>query len=123
VSFAGPISNILLALVAAFPIKFGLVNPIASNSQIFPSLYEFLSYFLFFNLVLAFFNLLPIFPLDGEKVLLHFLPESGKSFMQRIRQYGYAPLFIIMWALPIFGIRITDWLVFGPAQFFASLLN
>ncbi len=122
VSFAGPISNILLALLAAFPIKFGLVSVSETSSQIVPTLYEFLIYFIFFNLALAFFNLLPIFPLDGEKVLMHFLPDSGKAFMHKFRQYGYAPLFIIMWALPIFGIRITDWLVFGPAQFFAGFL-
>lgn len=123
VSLAGPISNILLALLASFPIKFGLVTPVFSNSQLFPSIYEFLTYFIFLNIVLAFFNLLPIFPLDGEKILIHFLPESGKAFMHRIKEYSFAPLFIILWVLPIFGFRITEWFVFGPASFLTGLLS
>jgi Zn-dependent protease len=122
VSLAGPLSNALLAVVAAIPLGAGLVSPIASGS-ILPSLYDFLRYFVFFNFVLAFFNLLPLFPLDGEKVLIYFLPPAGEQFMLNLRRYSIVPLILILWLLPFLGIPITNWLVFGPAQFFTRLFT
>jgi Zn-dependent protease len=116
VSLAGPASNLLLALVAALPLRLGLIQPAASFTALLPSLYDLFRTFVFFNLVLMLFNLIPLFPLDGEKVLYYFLPYEGQRFMDNLRRYSIGPLLVVLWLLPFLGLRITDWLVFNPAN-------
>jgi Zn-dependent protease len=85
-------------------------------------MYELLWYFVLFNLILFFFNLIPLFPLDGEKVLMYFLPRRGQAFMASIRRYGSIPLLITVLLLPTLGIPVFEWLVFRPAVWAADLL-
>lgn len=70
VSFAGPGSNLIMATLAAIPFRLGFVSyydGFISKSQIIPTLPQFLHEFIFINLLLALFNLIPLAPLDGEK--------------------------------------------------------
>ncbi len=93
VSLAGPVSNMLLAILAAVPFRLGLVSYSPSNSIFFPSISDFLITFIIINISLLLFNLIPLAPLDGEKVLYGLLPPSGADFMDRIRPYG--PLLLL----------------------------
>jgi Zn-dependent protease len=113
---------VLLALIAAIPLKLGLFQAVFSSGQSLPTAYELLVYLVFYNLVLAFFNLLPLYPLDGEKVLMYFLPSSGQDFMERMRQYSLGPMLILLVLLPYLGIPLVDWVVFTPAEYFTHLL-
>jgi Zn-dependent protease len=122
VALAGPVSNLLLAITAGVVLSFGGFQQPATPSEFFPSLNELLSWFILFNLVLFFFNLVPLFPLDGEKVLMYFLPPSGQSFMGSIRRYGSIPLLIAVLLLPRLGIPVLEWLVFRPAIWIADLI-
>jgi Zn-dependent protease len=88
VALSGPLSNFILAVLAAIPLRFGWVEPVSASSSILPSLFEFLLYFMFINLGLMLFNLLPIPPLDGEQVLAFFLPGKLAYFYEQIRPYG-----------------------------------
>ncbi|HUS85120.1 MAG: site-2 protease family protein [Anaerolineales bacterium] len=88
VAFAGPFSNLLLALVATIPIRAGLISVYSSSF-----LSQFFVEFIWINLILLFFNLLPIFPLDGEKILDYFLPPRGQDLLGQIRPYG---MYILM---------------------------
>ena len=72
VAIAGPLANILVALVFGLMIRF---LPFLSSSQIGENLTIIFSYIVWINLVLAIFNLLPIPPLDGSHILFTFLPE------------------------------------------------
>jgi Zn-dependent protease len=77
VSFAGPLSNIILALCFGYAIR---ILP-AVNKEIFTEqsgayLLTFLKLGFFINCGLAFFNLLPLYPLDGSKILAGFLPDK-----------------------------------------------
>jgi Zn-dependent protease len=122
VALAGPVSNLLLAIAAGVLMSIGLFQPPTIASDFFPSMVELLWYFVLFNLVLFFLNLVPLFPLDGEKVLMYFLPPSGRSFMEKMRRYGSIPLLIVVLFLPSIGIPIFDWLVFRPAFWLAELI-
>ena len=88
VALAGPLSNFLLAALAAIPIRFGWVQYAYSSASILPSMYQFLVYFMFINLGLMLFNLLPIPPLDGEQVLEFVLPGKIAAYYEQIRPYG-----------------------------------
>lgn len=90
VALAGPLSNIFLALVFGFLLRFGY----------FPSLVEPFSYIVFINLVLAVFNLVPIPPLDGSKILFSFLPysmEYVREFMERNGLYLLIGFVVFVW--------------------------
>ena len=70
VALAGPASNLLLGLLAGGLLATGLIQPPTELSRYLPSFYEVLFYFSLINFVLFFFNLIPLFPLDGEKILI-----------------------------------------------------
>jgi Zn-dependent protease len=116
VAAAGPLSNIALALLVSIPFRLGLVS--ASSSILVP----LLEFFILINLVLFFFNLIPIFPLDGEKVLTFFLPPAGQAFLAQIRPYGP----ILLAALVILsyrsGLNILEIVVHAPALAISSFL-
>lgn len=74
IALAGPMSNMLLAVVGAFLI--GTIARYMSQMGFAKGLVEILSSFVGVNLMLAFFNLIPLHPLDGGKVVARFLPRS-----------------------------------------------
>lgn len=89
ISFAGPLSNLILAGLLAIPINLGFI----------PNL---LIPFVLLNIVLAIFNLVPVHPLDGGKILVGLLPEDQSEDVDLfLRKYG---LFIVLGLLlPIWG--------------------
>lgn len=122
VSLAGPLSNLLLAILAALPLRFGVfVNTIARGS-ILPTLPQFLSEFVFINLILMLFNLIPLYPLDGEKVLNFFLPPQQARTLENIRPYGPLILFALVFVGPVIGLDIFRWIIMPPLEFIWQLL-
>lgn len=105
VSLAGPASNLLMAIAAAIPIRLGLV-PFTPSTTILPSLIDFLITFLVINLLLMIFNLIPLSPLDGEKVLDFLLPEQIAEGYRKLRPYGPLLLLALVFILPRFGVDV-----------------
>ena len=119
VSLAGPMSNLLLAIIASLFFRVGLVSAnkvgyIAGGAV--PNLPLFLWMFVGINLWLMLFNLIPVFPLDGEKVVDYFLPAAGVRFMEIIRPYGPMILLVIIFVLPLVGVDVLG-RVIQPAYF------
>jgi len=112
VSLAGPLSNLLLALIAAIPLRAGVVKFTASGG-LFPTLSSFLIEFIIINLALMLFNLIPVAPLDGEKIAQYFFPPSWARFLDQIRPYGPIILMAVLFLGPAIGIDIFG-LVFTP---------
>jgi len=107
VSVAGPASNLLLAILAAIPLRFNLI-PAMPASTILPAPGDFLFTFFAINILLLAFNLIPVSPLDGEKVLEFFLPEQWSEQYARFRPYGPLLLIVIAFVLPRFGVDILN---------------
>jgi Zn-dependent protease len=115
VAAAGPLSNLLLAILAAVPFQMGIINP-GTAGDLLPTLSSFMTEFVFINLLLLFFNLIPIAPLDGEKVLEYFLPPSGRSTLYRFRPYGPMILMLLIFVGPFLGLDLLGILVGWPTQ-------
>jgi len=124
VSLAGPFSNFLLALLAAITFRARLVDlmDIYTSTGFFPTGAKILYEFVLINLVLMLFNLIPLAPLDGEKILDYFLPPRFSRYMDMIRPYGPMLLIVIAIGLPYIGIDIIGWIIGPPLNALFSLL-
>jgi Zn-dependent protease len=121
VSLAGPLSNFFLAALAAIPIRFGLVLYTPSG-RIFPSFFEFLFDFIVINLLLMVFNLIPLAPLDGDKVLEFLLPDGARGWFEKIRPYSPMILLVLLFGLPLLGLDIVNMYMQPTIRFLLSLL-
>jgi Zn-dependent protease len=110
VSLAGPISNLLLAMIAALPLRFGLVQ-VTMATGFFPTLGELIYVFFYINLILAVFNLIPFPPLDGEKILSTLLPDSVARVYDKIRPYGPFVLMILIFFGPTIHFDLIGWIM------------
>ncbi|MEC4685074.1 MAG: site-2 protease family protein [Nitrospirota bacterium] len=119
VSIAGPAANMALAVVSAILYKLMLMLPVTEPlliKKIFLPLAMMLQMSVVLNIGLAVFNLIPVPPLDGSKILLGLLPARQAIAYSRIEPYG----FFILLALIFF--RITDYVIFPIIIFLRNLL-
>lgn len=104
VSLAGPASNIILACLGAVMMRL-LGNVAASGAFLWGGtltvLVNFVVTFISVNLSLAFFNLIPLPPLDGSSVLVPFLKGKALGTYYRIQQYAMPILIIVLYLLPM----------------------
>jgi len=111
VALAGPFANLVLAFVCAIPLRFG-------DAALLDGAYGVvLQEIVFYNCILAIFNLIPIPPLDGSNVVYGLLPPQQKYSWRTFQQYGP----ILLLGLFFFGSRILTTIVFQPALFLARL--
>lgn len=111
ISVAGPISNILLALVGAIIIRLIPHDLIIFALPLITT-----------NIALAVFNLIPVGPLDGQKILFGILPRDLAYEYQSIMS-RYGTLILILMIFPLFGGEAPISSIMNPAiRFFLSLL-
>ncbi len=102
VALAGPLSNLLMAAIVAIPLRLivmdtSLLNSIASN-QLASFVLNVASYFLVINVFLMVFNLLPIPPLDGWRVLLGLVDARTAYTLRQYEQYGFLLILVLFFA-------------------------
>lgn len=114
VSAAGPFSNLLLALLAALPLRASLAT-VSAPSTLLPTPGGFLLEFVYINLILLFFNMIPLAPLDGEKVVSYFLPPQLRAGFERLRPYGPMILFGLFFLGSFLSFDVLGTLVSAPA--------
>ncbi|HNW33111.1 MAG TPA: site-2 protease family protein [Candidatus Dojkabacteria bacterium] len=113
VSFAGPISNILLLFAIS------LLNSIIKPTGNF---YVFFVTFAMVNIVLAIFNLLPVPPLDGHKIVRAFLPQKARYYWENLERFQIP--FLIILLIPIFPFgSIISLLISKVSSFLLSVLG
>ena len=99
VSVAGPASNILLSLGFALVMLLALwfVPQGSANQRWVVNLFMLLNYGILINLFLAFFNLVPIPPLDGSHILRNLLPPEAARSYDKIQPYGFIILLLMIY--------------------------
>ena len=121
-SLAGPLSNLLAALVGIIllQVEVPFLNQHLDNVVLY-GIYYFLQGFVSINISLAVFNLIPIPPLDGSKVLMMLLPYRQSMWMQQRQQM----LSILLWILILIGILSTplSWISGWIMKFFILITN
>jgi Zn-dependent protease len=118
VAAAGPVSNFVLAAVGALPLRFIL----AQETLIVPAMVvEVLYLFVQINLLLMIFNLIPIPPLDGSKVLFAFLDRRTEYQVRPfLEQYGFFILLFLLFVPP--GNSIGGRIIIPILDAFLTLL-
>lgn len=115
VALAGPVSNLLLA--GLFALLFRLTLSFASRDALLTDVLLFaFSVAVQLNIFLALFNLIPIPPLDGSRLLTALLPDQGQMWMDQLERYG----FIILIALSATGV--LGQLIVRPATLLSRTL-
>jgi len=96
-SLAGPISNVLLALVLMIVYKLLVIVGVFSSVSAMFAIATILSIMVSTNVYLAVFNLLPVPPLDGSRILFYFLPTKYYFGIMRYERYIYLVLFALLY--------------------------
>ena len=119
VALAGPFSNIVAAVLLSLPFKLELVrwtSPFRIPTLSFgveALVGQLLATAIFFNLVLAIFNLIPLAPLDGSKVVLGLLPRNMAASFQRLEPWGPGILLTVIMLDVFMGVGILG-TILGP---------
>ena len=114
VAMAGPATNLVLACIgsAIFRLTLPMVTDASPQWVVFA--FQILIAFVQLNLVLMFFNLIPLPPLDGSRVLPLILPRSAWPYLGQMERYGFPILFGILFIGPML-------FRFDPVQYYLSV--
>ncbi len=121
VAIAGPISNIITAIISGILLKFivfNLASAGAFGAYTVP-LIQFLVWMIFIGVVLAVFNMLPIPPLDGSRVLYGLLPDHLANSFKKIETYGI----LIVFGIILFGGRTFSYIIIYPFLKFLEIFS
>jgi Zn-dependent protease len=127
VALAGPASNFFFAILLAIPLRLGF--PFVSDPRMVgdASGTEIFGFFLFwallFNVLLGIFNLIPIHPLDGFKVVVGIVPREVARQLETLAPYGpgiLMTLIVVGWIFPDFAVLF--WFIRGAMDIVLELL-
>ena len=109
VSAAGPIMNFILAFLflIVYYLLFSVTNVLDMlSAQWQQVIFLVITYTVSINIGLGVFNLIPLPPLDGSKILMHFLPYNGKQWFYNNQQVFYI-VFLVIWITGLAGTILT----------------
>ncbi len=118
VSFCGPLSNFFTAFLMAVILKLSLKYHLLTFGSYF---YEVLRLGLFINLSLCFFNLLPLYPLDGSHILRGLLPKGMIPAYEQLSSYSPFILLGLVAMGPMFNVSVLGDILGPPIRFFGRL--
>ena len=118
VAAAGPITNIILATVSAVLLRclVAVGNPAESGSplaMLMEPVVLMLAFSVYINLLLAIFNMIPVPPLDGGRVLVGLLPYRQAEALSRIEPYGMMIIIALVFFTNVFNYIISPFLQIG----------
>ncbi|MCX7785180.1 MAG: site-2 protease family protein [candidate division WOR-3 bacterium] len=118
-SLAGPGANFIVAVIFGLLLRIIYLIPSLSPSSFIIIILEM---FVFFNLILAIFNLIPIPPLDGSKILYYLLPTTMAEEYAKLERYGFFMLLGIIVLGQLIGFSIFGIIILPFIRIFSSLI-
>jgi len=111
IALAGPVSNIVVAVVFGLIIRFAVYYPSSIFGTFFGStnFVEILMYIVVINISLAIFNLVPLPPLDGSKILFSIFPHQYGRLRMTLERYGFIFVLIAVFFLWQFIAPVIPW--------------
>jgi Zn-dependent protease len=125
VAIAGPLTNVVLAVMSAALIRLAGLLPEDMASWFVQSLYQSI----LLNLILSIFNMFPIPPLDGSRVVMSLLPKALARQYAKLERFGLLILLGIIFLLPMLGrqmgtdLNLFRWAVAAPLQWLMPILR
>lgn len=119
VSFAGPLSNLILGVLSALALAL-IATKVSTDWGFYRESIQMLRYSVFINFILAFFNLIPLPPLDGSKMVSSFLKGQALYRYENFAQYT-PMIFIGVMVLSFMGIHTLGY-VLMPANIIANYI-
>jgi Zn-dependent protease len=125
VAVAGPLTNVLLAFASALLFHLVRVAPEVAAPWLAQTLYQSI----LLNLVLAIFNLIPVPPLDGGRIVLSLLPDALARPYAKLERFGFVILLGIIFLLPMLGrqfgveLNLFKWLVGIPLSYLMPMFR
>jgi len=119
-ALAGPLSNIIQAMVFALPIRLGVLSllPAAQADRLAQVLIAVIGV----NIGLAAFNLLPIPPLDGSRILAGVAPPAVADVIESLEPYASYIFIFVLFILPRMGFNIVSAMVYPLQEFLLRML-
>ncbi|MDO8678387.1 MAG: site-2 protease family protein [Acidobacteriota bacterium] len=98
IAAAGPASNVVMAVIGAVILAVipGIAPGDIAGRAVMAPLFQLLLLFVYINVLLALFNMIPVPPLDGGNVLMGVLPHAGARVVEQLRPYGFLILYALM---------------------------
>lgn len=118
VAIAGPISNVLMAIIAGLILRYVGLDIGTSVPPMMVAFKKFLYIGITINLALAIFNMIPLPPLDGSRVVYGLLPRDKAHAYSKIEPYGI----MILFGLFIFGGNFLGTIIWYPVHILRQLI-
>jgi len=122
-SLAGCIANVISALIFGIIIRIMFRFIGTQGSTTVNLIFVIIFYAMFINLILAFFNLIPIPPLDGSRVLMVLLPRNYAIKMVGFERWGPLVLILVILFGNFTGVSILGIILFPPVRFLTFLFT
>jgi Zn-dependent protease len=123
IALAGPASNVVLAAIFGTVLRVLPAVHYQFESPAAAALVEMIQTSVLLNLILAFFNLIPIYPLDGSRILTGVLPPDLAERYRSLEPIGPMLLLGLILLGAVTGVRIIQFLIFPFVNFFALLFT
>ena len=122
VALAGPATNFLLAVCFVI---FARVVLLFCDPDSFAGLWIAQNVYngVLISVILGIFNLFPVLPLDGGRVLAALLPNGLSEKYQETEKYGFMILLLLLFVLPFLGINVIEWFIGTLFPFFMQIIN
>jgi Zn-dependent protease len=120
-SFAGPLSNIIAAALTALPLRLLIRSNLISQQNLSTNfLSQMLIVFMLVNVSLGIFNLVPLPPLDGHKIVRALLPRKLRYYWEQLEEYSIIILILIF--LPFSPLsQLLDWILTSSIELFLTI--